>query len=111
MMIRITFPWYKPLPVKTKSLGEFNIRFASIPYDHASAVYIAAIPAKNPGKPDPALPPVCRLSDLFKTQEQAIRAWETGFAVTSFSVPEISEIAAAVVTMMLKKKQAQGVPS
>jgi hypothetical protein len=109
MMIRITFPWYNPLPVKTKSMGEFNIKFASMPYDHSSGVYIAAVPSKNQGKPDASLLPVCRLSDLFKTQEQAIRAWETGFAVRSLSEAETSDVAAAVITMMLKKKHAEGV--
>jgi hypothetical protein len=80
-----------------------------MPYDHSSGVYIAAVPSKNQGKPDASLPPVCRLSDLFKTQEQAIRAWETGFAVRSLSEAETSDVAAAVITMMLKKKHAEGV--
>lgn len=107
LVVRITSPWYRPLPVDADIFGAYNVQFAATLDGDATRLYIAAFPEVTKRFRDSVDRPVCALSGSFDNQQQVIEAWENGFVVIALEGDRPAHLERAIVEALLKTKRAE----
>ena len=106
VVIRITTPWYRALPVEADVFGAYNVQFAATLDGNATRLYIAAFPEVTKKFRDSADREICPLSGSFENQQQVIDAWDNGFVVLALDGDRPPHLARAILDALLKTKRA-----